>query len=139
MTKLDSSKRIRTVRTRGGNTKYRALRLDTGNFAWGSEHVTRKTRLLAVVSIEDREGTRPTERRDGREEERRMWEKDGAVAGVKTVEEWQKCPTDISMSAMPQEDTGDHTFFHPELTVSALQLDQQRASPYPDPRQVVRR
>ncbi|KAL7424414.1 ribosomal protein S8A [Cryptotrichosporon argae] len=48
MTKLDSTKRIHSVRTRGGNVKYRALRLDTGNFAWGSEHVTRKTRLLQV-------------------------------------------------------------------------------------------
>ncbi|WVW86387.1 ribosomal protein S8.e [Kwoniella bestiolae CBS 10118] len=48
MTKLDSSKRIHEVRVRGGNTKYRALRLDSGNFAWGSEHVTRKTRLLTV-------------------------------------------------------------------------------------------
>ncbi|ORX39443.1 ribosomal protein S8e/ribosomal biogenesis NSA2 [Kockovaella imperatae] len=48
MTKLDSEKRIHEVRTRGGNTKYRALRLDSGNFAWGSEHVTRKTRLLQV-------------------------------------------------------------------------------------------
>ncbi|WWD19839.1 ribosomal protein S8.e [Kwoniella shandongensis] len=48
MTKLDSSKRIHEVRTRGGNTKYRALRLDSGNFAWGSEHVTRKTRLIQV-------------------------------------------------------------------------------------------
>lgn len=51
MTKLDTSKRIHTVRTRGGNTKYRAIRLDTGNFAWGSEAVTRKTRLIAVVSL----------------------------------------------------------------------------------------
>jgi small subunit ribosomal protein S8e len=51
MTKLDSSKRIHEVRTRGGNTKYRAIRLDTGNFAWGSEHVTRKTRLIQVVSV----------------------------------------------------------------------------------------
>jgi len=48
MTKLDSDKRIHEVRTRGGNTKYRAMRLDTGNFAWGSEHVTRKTRLIQV-------------------------------------------------------------------------------------------
>ena len=31
------SKRIHTIRTRGGNKKYRALRLDTGNFSWGSE------------------------------------------------------------------------------------------------------
>ena len=29
--------------------KWRALRLDTGNFSWGSEAVTRKTRLLDVV------------------------------------------------------------------------------------------
>merc|ERR1712093_223721 len=42
-------KRIRTVRTRGGNTKYRALRVDTGNFSWATESVTRKTRLLNVV------------------------------------------------------------------------------------------
>lgn len=27
------------VRTRGGNKKYRALRLDQGNFAWGSEGI----------------------------------------------------------------------------------------------------
>lgn len=25
------------------------MRLETGNFAWGSEHCTRKTRLLTVV------------------------------------------------------------------------------------------
>lgn len=37
------------VRTRGGNKKYRALRLDTGNFSWGSECTTRKTRLIDVV------------------------------------------------------------------------------------------
>jgi len=42
-------KRIHTVRVRGGNLKYRALRLESGNFAWGSEHVTRKTRLIGVV------------------------------------------------------------------------------------------
>merc|ERR1712224_526336 len=51
-------KRIRTVRTRGGNTKYRALRLDTGNFAWASESVIAKEmesqfntgRLYACIS-----------------------------------------------------------------------------------------
>ncbi|EKD00868.1 40S ribosomal protein S8 [Trichosporon asahii var. asahii CBS 8904] len=48
MTKLDTTKRIHTVRTRGGNVKYRAIRLDTGNFSWGSEATTRKTRLLNV-------------------------------------------------------------------------------------------
>merc|ERR1712146_613708 len=47
--KIGHEKRIRTVRTRGGNTKYRALRLDTGNFSWASESITRKTRLLNVA------------------------------------------------------------------------------------------
>ncbi|VDI27541.1 Hypothetical predicted protein [Mytilus galloprovincialis] len=31
------TQRIHTVRTMGGNKKYRALRLDQGNFSWGSE------------------------------------------------------------------------------------------------------
>ncbi|KAJ7680461.1 ribosomal protein S8e/ribosomal biogenesis NSA2 [Mycena polygramma] len=47
-TKL-GAKRIHTVRVRGGNVKFRALRLEGGNFAWGSEHVTRKTRIIGVV------------------------------------------------------------------------------------------
>merc|ERR1712083_165992 len=42
-------KRVRTIRTRGGNKKFRALRLDTGNFSWGSEAQTRKTRIIDVV------------------------------------------------------------------------------------------
>jgi small subunit ribosomal protein S8e len=29
--------------------KWRALRLDTGNYSWGSEALTRKTRILDVV------------------------------------------------------------------------------------------
>jgi small subunit ribosomal protein S8e len=37
------------LRTRGGNHKYRALRLDTGNFAWASEGCTRKTRVIVVA------------------------------------------------------------------------------------------
>jgi len=40
---------VRPVRVRGGNSKFRALRLDAGNFSWGSEAVTRKTRILDVV------------------------------------------------------------------------------------------
>merc|ERR1711957_631721 len=48
MTKI-GAKRTREVRCRGGNMKYRALRLDTGNFSWGSEVCTRKTRILDVV------------------------------------------------------------------------------------------
>ncbi|KAL5493592.1 hypothetical protein EMCRGX_G014796 [Ephydatia muelleri] len=42
-------KRIHVVRVRGGNKKYRALRLDTGNYSWGSEGVSRKSRILDVV------------------------------------------------------------------------------------------
>merc|ERR1712224_1191126 len=48
MTKI-GPKRIRTVRGRGANMKYRALRLDSGNYAWGSENCTRKVRILDVV------------------------------------------------------------------------------------------
>ena len=48
MTKI-GPKRVHSVRVRGGNTKFRAMRLDTGNFSWGSEVCTRKTRILDVV------------------------------------------------------------------------------------------
>ncbi|KAJ9052662.1 ribosomal protein S8A [Entomophthora muscae] len=42
-------KRIHTVRTRGGNTKHRAMRLETGTYSWGSESISRKVRIVAVV------------------------------------------------------------------------------------------
>ncbi|XP_002738428.1 small ribosomal subunit protein eS8-like [Saccoglossus kowalevskii] len=42
-------RRIHLVRARGGNMKYRALRVDQGNFSWGSESTTRKTRIIDVV------------------------------------------------------------------------------------------
>merc|ERR1719352_701392 len=48
MTKL-GSKRVRSVRGRGANMKYRALRLDNGNYAWGSENCAKKVRILDVV------------------------------------------------------------------------------------------
>ena len=48
MTKI-GPKRVREVRCRGGNMKYRALRVETGNFSWGSEVCTRKTRIIDVV------------------------------------------------------------------------------------------
>jgi len=35
-TKLGAA-RVHVLRVRGGNLKQRALRLDTGNFSWGSE------------------------------------------------------------------------------------------------------
>ncbi|EEQ29384.1 ribosomal protein S8A [Microsporum canis] len=42
-------KRIHTVRVRGGNQKFRALRLESGNFSWGSEGLSRKVRVIAVA------------------------------------------------------------------------------------------
>eukprot|EP01123_Difflugia_compressa_P000970 TRINITY_DN110_c0_g1_i1.p1 TRINITY_DN110_c0_g1~~TRINITY_DN110_c0_g1_i1.p1 ORF type:complete len:265 (-),score=70.73 TRINITY_DN110_c0_g1_i1:18-812(-) len=42
-------KKINRVRVRGGHYKFRALRLDHGNFSWAGEAVTRKTRILKVV------------------------------------------------------------------------------------------
>ncbi|WOL12823.1 40S ribosomal protein S8 [Canna indica] len=48
-TKLSSNKTVRRIRVRGGNVKWRALRLDHGNYSWGSESVTRKARIIDVV------------------------------------------------------------------------------------------
>jgi len=42
------AKRIHIVRARGGNQKSRALRLDSGNFSWGSEGIARKVRVIKV-------------------------------------------------------------------------------------------
>jgi small subunit ribosomal protein S8e len=47
-TKL-GSRRVSPVRARGGNFKLRGLRLDSGNFAWGSEAVAHPARILDVV------------------------------------------------------------------------------------------
>merc|ERR1712086_461094 len=48
MTKL-GPKKVTEVRSRGGNQKHRALRIDNGVFAWGSESVSRKSRVIDVV------------------------------------------------------------------------------------------
>merc|ERR1711966_278475 len=48
MTRI-GEKRVHEVRTRGGNKKFRALRLDSGNFSWGTEVCTRKVRILDVT------------------------------------------------------------------------------------------
>ncbi|EEC51124.1 predicted protein [Phaeodactylum tricornutum CCAP 1055/1] len=48
MTKIGEP-RIHPVRCRGGNMKFRALRLDSGNFSWGTEVCTRKVRVLDVT------------------------------------------------------------------------------------------
>ena len=48
MTKL-GPKKVTDVRSRGGNQKHRALRIDHGCFAWGSESVSRKCRVIDVV------------------------------------------------------------------------------------------
>merc|ERR1712168_538659 len=46
---MGAPQRIHTLRVRGGNKKYRALRLDQGNFSWPSEAISRKTRIIDVV------------------------------------------------------------------------------------------
>ena len=48
MTKL-GAKKVINVRGRGGNIKRRALRCDNGNFAWGSEAMAAKSRVLDTV------------------------------------------------------------------------------------------
>jgi len=47
-TKL-GERRVHRIRCRGGFMKYRALKLDHGNYAWPGEAVTRKCRILDVV------------------------------------------------------------------------------------------
>eukprot|EP01132_Coremiostelium_polycephalum_P002075 gene2075-2561_t len=49
LTQQGQTKRVRPLRVRGGHLKFRALRLDTGNFSWASEKVTRKCRISNVV------------------------------------------------------------------------------------------
>merc|ERR1712099_157870 len=48
MTKIGAY-RVHLVRVSGGNIKRRALRLDTGNFSWGSEAIARKARIIDTV------------------------------------------------------------------------------------------
>ena len=48
MTRI-GEKKVAEVRTRGGNRKFRALRLDSGNFSWGTEVNTQKVRILDVL------------------------------------------------------------------------------------------
>lgn len=47
-TKLGPRK-VTEVRVRGGNIKHRALRIQEGTFSWGSEAVSRKTKVSDVV------------------------------------------------------------------------------------------
>lgn len=42
-------KRIRKIRVRGGNHKFRALRLNSGNFVWQSEAAVFKTKIISVA------------------------------------------------------------------------------------------
>lgn len=48
MTKM-GAKSVKLVRGRGGNMKFRALRLDYGNYCWGSEKISRKAKIVDVV------------------------------------------------------------------------------------------
>jgi len=47
-TKL-GAKRVHPVRTRGGNIKHRAIRLDHGTFSWRSENISHKCKILNVT------------------------------------------------------------------------------------------
>merc|ERR1712228_6590 len=47
-TKL-GTKRIHLIRCRGGNIKRRGIRLDHGNFSWGSENRSFSSRIIDVV------------------------------------------------------------------------------------------
>lgn len=47
-TKL-GERRVHKIRTHGGFIKFRALKLDHGNYAWPGEAVTRKCRVIGVV------------------------------------------------------------------------------------------
>jgi len=47
-TKL-GERRVHQIRCHGGFIKFRALRLDHGNYAWSGEAVTRKCRIIGVV------------------------------------------------------------------------------------------
>ena len=42
-------KRIKKIRVRGGNYKFRALRLNQGNFVWQSETAVFKTKIISVA------------------------------------------------------------------------------------------
>ena len=44
-----NAKRIHIAFIRGGNRKFRALHLDSGNFSWRSESISKKTRIIGVV------------------------------------------------------------------------------------------
>jgi len=48
LTKI-GEKRIHLVRTRGGHSKHRALRLNEGHFVWPGEAATKRSRILNVV------------------------------------------------------------------------------------------
>merc|ERR1712166_1035961 len=48
MTKIGNRRTI-VVRGRGGNNKHRALKLDHGNFSWGSESQSRVHGIIDVV------------------------------------------------------------------------------------------
>merc|ERR1711977_441139 len=57
-TKISSNVCVRRVRVRGGNYKFRALGLDSGNWSWPSEAVARKTRVLDVTYNESNNGVK---------------------------------------------------------------------------------
>ena len=48
-TRIADEAKVRRVRVRGGNYKFRALRLNSGNFYWQSEGISKKTKISRVI------------------------------------------------------------------------------------------
>jgi small subunit ribosomal protein S8e len=48
-TKLAQTKVVKTIRVRGGNKKFRALKLTSGNFVWKTQNMSKKVRITSVL------------------------------------------------------------------------------------------
>ncbi len=48
-TRIGETPKVRRVRVRGGNFKFRALRLSSGNFYWQSEGISKTTKIIKVI------------------------------------------------------------------------------------------
>merc|ERR1719343_1020391 len=48
-TKLAADKFVKKIRVRGGNFKYRALKLNQGNFVWKSQNMSKSVRIQQVM------------------------------------------------------------------------------------------
>jgi len=48
-TRLGNERRVRKIRTRGGNQKLRALRLATGTFVWRTQNIMKRVKIVSVL------------------------------------------------------------------------------------------